>query len=257
MQTLSGRTCVIAGGTAGDGIDTVRELCRAGMHVVMMTHQAERAKALVEEINGSGFAGNCEAVGATAQGPAEENAETYRYIAGKYGSVDVVISNTGDTGTAKGMEELSAEELMKETGHLVTGAFNMVMTALPFLRKSRAPRVILMSSVEGVYGGVHGSFANAVAKGAVHSLTLNMAARLAPEHITVNCIAKGAIPRAEGIRPGNADPEAFLPYIPMGRLGTAQDLAQMVCYLASEEAGYVTGQTICLSGGLGFGFPPA
>lgn len=253
MQTLSGRTCVIAGGTAGDGIDAVKELCRAGMNVVMMTHQAEKAKVLAEEINGLGFAGVCEAIGATEKGPAEEDEETYRYIIRKYGSVDVVISNTGDTGTAKGMEELSSEELMKEVGHLVSGAFKMVMAALPYLRESKAPRIILMSSVESVYGSIHGSFVNAVAKGAVHSLALNMAVRLASEKITVNCIAKGAIPRAEGIRQGNVDPAVFLPYIPMGRLGTAQDLAQMICYLASEEAGYMTGQTICLSGGLEFG----
>lgn len=253
MQTLSGRTCVIAGGSAGDGIDTVRELCRAGMNVVVMTHQAERARALVEEINGLGFAGVCEAVGATEHGPAEEDAEIYRYIEEKYGSVDVVISNTGDTGPAKEMEKLQREELLKEVDHLVSGAFQMAMAALPFLRRSKAPRIILMSSVEGVRGGRTGSFANAVAKGAVHAMALNMAARLAQERITVNCIAKGAIPRAEGIRPGNVDPEAFLPHIPMGRLGSAGDLAQLICYLASEEAGYVTGQTVCVSGGLEFG----
>lgn len=253
MQTLSGRTCVIAGGSAGDGIDTVKELCRAGMNVVMATHQAEKAKALVEEINGLGFAGKCEAIGETERGPAEEDAETYRYIAETYGSVDVIISNTGDTGSAKAIEDLSAEALMKEVEHLVAGAFKMARAALPFLRESKAPRIILMSSVEGIYGGRRGSFANAVAKGAVHALALNMAARLAVENITVNCIAKGAIPRAEGIRPGNTDPETFMPYIPMGRLGTPQDLAQTVCYLASEEAGYVTGQTICVSGGLEFG----
>lgn len=253
MQTLSGRTCVIAGGSAGDGIDTVKELCRAGMNVVMTTHQAEKARALAEEINGLGFAGKCEAVGAAGDRPAEEDTEAYRHIVRIYGSVDVVISNTGDTGSAKAMEELSAKELMKEVEHLVSGAFRMTMTALPFLRDSRAPRIILMSSVEGMYGGRTGSFANAVAKGAVRALALNMAARLAPEHITVNCIAKGAIPRAEGIRPGNTDPESFLPCIPMGRLGTPQDLAQTVCFLASEEAGYITGQTICVGGGLEFG----
>lgn len=253
MQTLSGRTCVIAGGSAGDGIDTVKELCRAGMNVVVMTHQAEKARALVEEINSLGCAGKCEAIGATEHGPAEEDEETYRYIEEKYGSVDVIISNTGDTGPAREMEELQREELLKEVDHLVSGAFQMTVTALPFLRKSRAPRIILMSSVEGVRGGRTGSFAGAVAKGAVHAMALNMAARLAPEKITVNCIAKGAIPRAEGIRPGNADPKAFLPCIPMGRLGSAGDLAQLICYLASEEAGYVTGQTICVSGGLEFG----
>ena len=104
--------------------------------------------------------------------------------------------------------------------------------------------------MEGVNGGIHESFANAVAKDAVRSLAVNAAARLAPEGITVNCIAKGAIPRVEGIRPVDADPADMLPYIPMGRLGTAKDLGELIAFLASEESGYITGQTIALSGGL-------
>lgn len=165
----------------------------------------------------------------------------------------MIISNTGDTGSDKAMEELESEELLEETSHLLGGAFRMMKAALPYIRKSKAPRIIFMSSVEGIHGGCCGSFSNAIAKGAVNSLAVNVAARLAKEKICVNCIAKGAIPRVEGISVGRADPEAFLPYIPMGRLGTADDLAQLICFLASEEASYITGQTICLDGGLGIG----
>lgn len=249
MQTLKGRTCVFSGATAGDGVAAVKALCAGGMNVVMTTHNAERARALVEEVNASGYPGICSAAGASANGPAEEDTATYEEIIRKYGSVDVIISNTGATGSSLTMEELSSDQLMHHVEHLVTGPFNMLKTALPFLRKSKAPRVILMTSVEGVRGGVHESFANAVAKGAVNALALNAAARLAKEHITVNCIAKGAIPRVEGIAPGDADPADFLSVLPMGRLGTAEDLAELICYLASEESAYVTGQTIGLDGG--------
>ena len=183
----------------------------------------------------------------------EESARVYEDLEKKYGSVDVIISNTGDTGSDKAMEELESEELLEETSHLLGGAFRMMKAALPYIRKSKAPRIIFMSSVEGIHGGCCGSFSNAIAKGAVNSLAVNVATRLAKEKICVNCIAKGAIPRVEGISVGRADPEAFLPYIPMGRLGTADDLAQLICFLASEEASYITGQTICLDGGLGIG----
>ena len=253
MQTLMGRTCVFAGATAGDGIAAAKALCAGGMHVVMVTHQAQRAAALVEEIRQMNLPGTCEAIGATPEGPAEESAAVYEALEKKYGSVDVIISNTGDTGSSKSMEELESTELLEETSHLLGGAFRMMKAALPYLRKSKAPRVIFMTSVEGVRGGVQGSFSNAVAKGAVHALTLNAAARLAKEGICVNCIAKGAIPRAEGIREGRSNPEVFLPHIPMGRLGSDVDLAQLLCFLASEESAYMTGQTIGLDGGLGIG----
>ena len=84
-------------------------------------------------------------------------------------------------------------------------------------------------------------------------MTLNAAARLAAEGITVNCISKGSIPRMEGVPEGGVDLSARLPVIPMGRLGTQEDLAGAVCFLASEESGYITGQVLEVSGGLNLG----
>ncbi|MBQ9663578.1 MAG: SDR family oxidoreductase [Oscillospiraceae bacterium] len=249
MQTLSGRTCVFAGATAGDGIACVHALCAGGMNVVVTTHNAERAKALVEEIRAAALPGICEAYFGGDDGPAEERTETYEEIERRFGSVDVIISNTGATGSALSMEELTRDQLVHNMDHLVGGAFAMMKAALPCLRRSRAPRIILMTSVEGSRGGIHESFENAVAKGAVRALTLNAAARLAEESITVNAVAKGAIPRIEGIRPGDADPADFLPQIPMHRLGSSEDLAGTICFLASEESAYLTGQIIALDGG--------
>ena len=250
MQTLKGRTCVFAGATGGDGVETVKILCAGGMNVVMMTHQAARAQALVDEVNALGYEGKCTAVGEGDHGPAEQDPEVYERIEREFGSIDVVIANTGGSGSAIPMEELTSEMLMRNVSHLVSGAFNMMKTALPYLRKSKAPRIIMMTTVEGVTGGVHESFENAVAKGAVRSLAVNAAARLAPEGITVNCISKGGIPRMEGVRPGDADPADLLPSIPMGRLGTAKDLGELIAFLASEASGYMTGQTIAVSGGM-------
>lgn len=251
MQTLTGRTCVMAGATQGDGRDTVKALCAGGMNVVIMTHQAHMAASLIEEIKKADFEGKCVVIeGKKEEGPAEWQSSVYEEILKKFGSVDVIICNTGGNGKQNSLEETDSELLMREVKHLTEGSFRMLKTALPYLQKSTAPRVIFMTTVEGCYGGSHESFVNAVAKGAVRSLTLNAAARLAKEQITVNAIAKGPIPRVEGVREQDADPADMLPFIPMKRLGTPKDLAEAVCFFASEESGFITGQILAVDGGL-------
>lgn len=252
MQTLKGRTAVFAGATAGDGREAVKALCAGGMNVVMMTHNVPEAESLIAEVQAAGSPGLCSYY-AGGNGPGEEDPNLYAQLAVQYGSVDVVISNTGANGHLDSLETLSAVELQKSLNHLVVGALKTVQAALPTLKQSAAPRIILMTTVDGVHGGTQESLANAVAKGAVEALTLNAAARLASSGITVNCIAKGAIPRIEGVRPGDPDPADRLPAIPMGRLGTPADLAGVIAFLASEESSYITGQIIELSGGLNLG----
>lgn len=240
----------MAGATAGDGRDTVKALCKGGMTVILMTHNPEAAQGLIEEVKASGAAGVCESFqGEGLEGPAEEQPQVYEKIAEKFGSVDVVISNTGGNGRAQSIEEVTGDDLMKNTEHLLKGSFNMMKAALPYLRKSSSPRVIFMTTVEGCSGGTRESFVNAVGKGAVRALTLVSAQHLAPSGITVNAIAKGAIPRVEPLREGDADPSRLLPLIPQGRLGTPGDLAEAVCFFASEESSYTTGQILYVSGG--------
>ena len=79
---------------------------------------------------------------------------------------------------------------------------------------------------------------------------LNLAARFAKYGICVNGISKGAILRIEGVESGFADPYSMLPFIPMGRMGTPEDLAEAICFFASEESAYLTGQVLSVSGGM-------
>ncbi len=248
MQTLSGRTCVFGGATGGDGVAAVKALCAGGMNVVMRTHNREAAERLCEEIKEKAFPGQCVYLCGGMEG--KTGTEVYEDIAERFGSVDVIISNIGGAGKDIPMEEVTEEELLQGIGQLAGGAFGMLKDALPVLRRSRAPRAIFMSTVEGIHGGVHESFVQSVAKGAVYSLTLNAAARLAPEGITVNCISKGPIPRIEGLHEGDVDVRQMLSAVPMGRLGTPEDLAEAICFLASEESSFVTGQALAVSGGM-------
>lgn len=255
MQTLSGRTCIFAGASGGDGVEAVKALCQGGMNVVMMTHQPAQAQRLLDEIASLGYPGKCVAVqDGNAQNPPIPDEEVFRQVAEQFGTIDVVISNTGGDGFEDSIDSVDQKQLLREVDHLLGGSYNMLKCALPYLRKSSAPRVIFMTTVEGVRGGKLESFTNAVAKGAVLALAKNCAARLAPEGINVNCISKGAIERlAPPPHPGAPvfkDMTALLPFIPQGRMGTPKDLANAICYLASEESAYVTGTVLDLSGGL-------
>lgn len=252
MQTLKGRTCVFAGATAGDGPETVRELCRAGMNVAVLSHQPEQARKLKEELDASGYPGKC-FLCVSEDGKEKKREESFRDIFKCFGSIDVIICNTGGDGRKDSIETLEPEELSRSMEHLVCGSFEMLKAGLPYLRTSRTPRVIFMTTPEGQRGGTCESLANAVAKGGVYALTVNAAARLAGEGITVNCISKGSIPRMEKIPENGVDLSGRLPKIPMRRLGTQRDLAGAVCFLASEESGYLTGQVLELSGGLNLG----
>lgn len=253
MQTLHGRTCVFAGASGGDGVASVHALCAAGMNVVMMTHQSEQAFYTCREIQQKHYPGTCSVVlDGNARTPPVRDEDVFREIYIQHGSLDVLICNIGGDGTEDCLDTVSREMLLREVDLLVGGSYNMLKCALPYLRESAAPRVIFMTTAEAMRGGTLESFTNAVARGAVWSLSKNCAARLAAEQITVNCIAKGAILRRATPGKGHIGKklEAMLPGIPMGRLGTEEDLAAAICYLASEEASYVTGAVLDLSGGM-------
>jgi len=251
--TLAGRTCVFAGAAGGDGVAAVKALCAEGMNVVMATHSRERANALIREIRGMGLPGGISAVCGDKE-PAEFDPAVYAEIAALYGSVDVIISNVGGGGKREGsgfaeIEETEAGELMESVSFFVNHSYSMLKASLPYLKASKAPRVLLMTSTEGVRGGVYECFANAVAKGAVLSLMRNLTPRLCEYGITVNCISKGIILREERGRENEAEKRESLPSIAMGRYGKPEDLAAAIVFFASEESGYITGQVLGVDGG--------
>lgn len=251
MQTLKGRTCVFAGATAGDGPETVKALLKGGMNVAVLSHNPGAAEGLLTELKEKKYEGECLIL--AEDGPESPREESFKRIYEKFGSIDVILCNTGGDGKRDSIETLETKRLEHSMSHLVCGSFDMLKAGLPYLRKSAAPRVIFMTTADGCMGGTCESLANAVAKGAVRALTLNAAARLAGEGILVNCISKGSIPRMEGIPEGGVDLSVRLPLIPLGRLGTQADLAGAVCFLASEESGYITGQILELNGGWNLG----
>ena len=244
---LEGRTCVFAGATGQIGRGAVRAMCELGMNVVMLTHNPDSAAEIIASLEG--LPGKAIAISNSKGDDA-----VYDDVVARFGSVDVVINKTGGFDAPVHAADLDPEELSKKLNHQITNVFKMVKGALPYLEKSKAPRIILTASAGAQNGFLGENIADSISRGGVISMTYALARDLMDKGITVNCIAATGIvndhpPRSEK----NLDSEKLVSSIPMGRIGTNEEFGAAVAWLASEEAGFVTGQVISLSGGLVIG----
>ncbi|MBE6125930.1 MAG: SDR family oxidoreductase [Erysipelotrichaceae bacterium] len=242
MLTLKGRTCVIAGGTGNMAIKTVYELLEQGMNVALLSHFPEKCQQIVKY--SENCPGRCE-----AYGNEKTMEETLKEIHDEFGSIDVFISKTGILEKPVLFEEIDPEKLNELFDRQVTNIVRTVQLMLPYLKTSRAPRIILFTTIGSFTGYRKENLMDSIVKGAVNSLILNLAETLAEESITVNgvCIS-GFIQDHNG---EGLDSVTMLNDIPLGRLGNENDFAAAVEYLVSEEAGFITGEIIKLNGGMG------
>lgn len=244
---LEGRTCVFAGATGAIGRGAVKALVEAGMNVVMVTHNPDSAKDIIDSL--SYAKGKC-----IAMSNEHGDDAVFGDVEKMFGSVDVIINKTGGFDAPQSLDELTDEDLSKKLNHQVAGLFKMIKGALPYLEKSKAGRIIVCASAGAQDGYLGENIIDSIARGGVISMTYALARELAAKNITVNCIAASGVindhpPRNEKM----FDVNSIAADIPVGHIGTADEFGAAVQYLASEEAGFVTGQVINLSGGLHIG----
>ena len=240
MNTLKGRTAVISGAPE----DVIREFIANGMNVCMITHMTSRADAFIETLSDEDkvrFMVSSNEIG-------DDN--IFANIYERFGSVDVLIPNQGgsirkDDGN---MWDLTVEELMKKMKLIVYPNWSLVKAARPYLEKSKAGRIVLMTSAGAVNGYEDESIGDTIARAALISLTYRLARELGPKGVTVNVIAKGPV---NGPHVNN-DP-ALLDKMPVKHFGTDDEFRSLLCYLASEESGFITGQVINFNGGIVIG----
>lgn len=248
-ETQERRAAVVTGSTRGIGREIARELAAAGMNVVANSSSEKSlpaAEALAAEIAGQ-FGVEAVAVAANVADEAEANA-LIAAATDAFGRVDVLVNNAGITrdGLAARMGDEDFDAVIDIN---LKGTFHCCRAAAKVMMKQRWGRIINMSSVVGVYGNA-GQVNYAASKAGVIGMTKTLAKELARRNITANAVAPGFIATDMTDALSEAQKEAIVGRIGSGRLGEPADIAHLVRFLASDEASYITGQVICVDGGM-------
>lgn len=248
-ETQERRAAVVTGSTRGIGREIARELAAAGMNVVVNSSSEKSlpaAEALAAEIAGR-FGVEAVAVAANVADEAEANA-LIAAATDAFGRVDVLVNNAGITrdGLAARMSDADFDAVIDIN---LKGTFHCCRAAAKVMMKQRWGRIINMSSVVGVYGNA-GQVNYAASKAGVIGMTKTLAKELARRNITANAVAPGFIATDMTDALSEAQKEAIVGRIGSGRLGEPADIAHLVRFLASDEASYITGQVICVDGGM-------
>ena len=166
------------------------------------------------------------------------------------GRLDILVNNAGGFGSQQTTDMLAPDEWRALIELNLTSVFLVSRAAIPLLRRSSAGRIINLGSLAGQTAGYRTSPAYAAAKGGVHAFTRVLAHELAPDGITVNAIAPSAVLTERIVALRDEDERAATARtIPLGRYQSAEELAAWVVFLASDEAGFMTGETLAVNGG--------
>jgi 3-oxoacyl-[acyl-carrier protein] reductase len=243
---LTDRVAVVTGASRGIGRAVAQHLARLGAGVVVNYRtQAEAATAVVAEIVASG--GAAEAIEADVS-RAEAVDALFRQALARFGRCDILVNNAGIIRDNL-LLRLEAADFDAVLDTNLKGAFLCARAVLKPMLRQRFGRIVNMSSVVGLHGNP-GQTNYAAAKAGLIGLTRALAKEVGSRQITVNAVAPGFIETDITSHLGDASRTALLDRIPLGRLGTADDVAGLVGYLCSPAAGYLTGQVIAIDGGL-------
>ncbi|WP_128253801.1 3-oxoacyl-ACP reductase FabG [Falsirhodobacter deserti] len=242
MFDLTGKNALVTGASGGIGADIARALHKAGATVALSgTREAPLAE-LAAELGERAHVVTCNLSDAAAVEALPKAA------ADAMGSVDVLVNNAGITRDNLAMR-MSDEEWQSVIDVNLTSTFRLCRGVLRGMMKARWGRVINISSIVGTTGNP-GQVNYSAAKAGMVGLSKSLAFEVASRGITVNCVAPGFIQTAMTDKLNDEQKGRILAQIPSGRMGSPQEIAAAVLYLASAEAGYVTGSTLHVNGGM-------
>ena len=243
---MNGKIALVTGASRGIGRKIVTTLAAKGATVIVNYNGSESAATeTVAEIVAAG--GNAKAIKCNVADFTECESMIKSVIA-EYGAIDILVNNAGITrdGLVMRMKESDFDDVINTN---LKGAFNCIRHVSGIMVKKRSGRIINVSSVSGIMGNA-GQANYAASKAGIIGLTKSVARELASRGITCNAVAPGFIVTEMTDVLSEQVKEAAIKQIPLGHFGETEDIANTVAFLASDEAGYITGQVISIDGGM-------
>jgi 3-oxoacyl-[acyl-carrier protein] reductase len=239
------RVAFVTGGSRGIGAAIVRRLAKDGLHVVAAARSLDKLQQLCQAIVAEG--GSAEAVAVDVADP-KSLAAAIDAVVEKHGRLDVLVNNAGITrdGLILRMEDEDFDTVINTN---LKSAFVAIRAAARPMMRNKFGRIINISSVSGVAGNA-GQANYAASKAGLIGLTKSVAKELAGKSITANAVAPGFIVTDMTDALNDQIKENVKNVIPLKRFGQAEEIAAAVAFLASTDAGYITGQVLCVDGGM-------
>lgn len=243
MFDLNGKNALVTGASGGIGSAVAKALASRGATVVLTGRRQEALDAVAAEIGSSAHVVVADL--GTAEGADALMAQAAEAVGG---SIDILVNNAGLTrdGLSMRMKDEDIDAVLEVN---TKAAFRLMRAAMRAMTKSRWGRIVNITSVVGLVGNP-GQANYAASKGALTAMSKSVASELATRGVTVNCVAPGFVATAMTDVLSDKQKEIVDSSVPMGRMGTPEEIAAAVTFLASPEASYLTGQTISVNGGM-------
>ncbi|WP_299555961.1 SDR family NAD(P)-dependent oxidoreductase [Seonamhaeicola sp.] len=253
MSNLNGKVAVITGATGGIGFQVAKRLGQDGYTVILNGIEDEIGAQRVEELKAEGIKSEYYGFDVTNEEAVTSNINK---IGEKYGKIDVLVNNAGGLGGRSRFEDMTTEFYRFVMALNLDSTFFASRAAIPFLKKSDNASIINYTSNAGWNAGGPGAGIYGTSKAAVHTITRALAKDLAEYGIRVNAVSPGTIDTDFHKQIKSTKPEVFASWknnIMLGRLGQPEEVAGVISFLVSEDAAFVTAETVQIGGGQGLG----